>query len=119
MTWSTPRFEVSTTMVLRKSTWRPLASVSRPSSMICSRTMQRSGVGFLHVVEEDDGVGVAANGLGEPAGFVEPDVARRGADQPRDAVVLRHLRHVDPHQVFVGAADELGQGLGGLGFADA
>ena len=41
-----PRFEVSTRIVLRKSTVRPWPSVSRPSSRTCSSTSNTSGCAF-------------------------------------------------------------------------
>ena len=39
-------FEVSTRIVLRKSTVRPWPSVSRPSSSTCSRMSKTSGWAF-------------------------------------------------------------------------
>ncbi len=41
-----PMFEVMITMAWRKSTVRPWASVSRPSSRICSRMLKTSGWAF-------------------------------------------------------------------------
>ena len=41
-----PMFEVMITIVLRKSTVRPWASVSRPSSRIWSRMLKTSGCAF-------------------------------------------------------------------------
>jgi hypothetical protein len=41
-----PRFEVMTMIVFRKSTRRPLASVSCPSSRIWSRMLNTSGCAF-------------------------------------------------------------------------
>ena len=41
-----PMFDVMITMALRKSTVRPWASVSRPSSRICSRMLKTSGWAF-------------------------------------------------------------------------
>ena len=41
-----PMFEVMITIVLRKSTVRPWASVSRPSSRICRRMLKTSGWAF-------------------------------------------------------------------------
>ena len=39
-------FEVMITIVFLKSTWRPWASVSRPSSSICRRMLNTSGCAF-------------------------------------------------------------------------
>ncbi len=41
-----PTFEVMISTVLVKFTARPLPSVSRPSSMICSSTLKTSGWAF-------------------------------------------------------------------------
>ena len=77
------------------------------------------GVGLLDLVEEDDGVGPAADGLGELAALVVADVAGRRSDEAGDGVLLHVLGHVDAdHGGFV-VEEELGEGAGGLGFADA
>ena len=77
------------------------------------------GVGLLDFVEQHDGVGPAADLLGELAAFLVADVARRGADQPADVVLLHVLGHVDLDQRVVVAEHELGQGLGEQRLADA
>ena len=41
-----PRFDVMMSTVFLKSTVRPLASVSRPSSITCSSTLNTSGCAF-------------------------------------------------------------------------
>ena len=77
------------------------------------------GVRLFDLVEEDDGVGAAADGLGELTAFVEADVAGRRADEPRDGVFFHVFGHVDAdHGVFV-VEEELGEGTGSFGFADA
>src|SRR5690625_29476 len=77
------------------------------------------GVGLLHLVEQDDGVGPAAHRLGELAALLVADVARRGTDEPRDRVLLGVLAHVDAHDGALVVEEEVRQGLGQLGLADA
>jgi len=76
-------------------------------------------VRLLDLVEEDDGVGLAAHGLGELAALVVADVARRRADQTGHAVLLHVLRHVDADHRGFGIEERFGERLGELGFADA
>jgi hypothetical protein len=77
------------------------------------------GVCFFDLVEEHDSVGAAANGLGELAAFVEADVAGGRADEACYGVLLHVLGHIDTdHGLFV-VEEELGEGAGGLGLADA
>src|ERR1700731_2499665 len=93
-----PMFEVMITIAWRKSTVRPCASVRRPSSRICSRMLTTSG--WLPPL-------------------VVPDVAGRGADQPRDGVLLHVLGHVDAHHRVLVAEQELGERARQLGLAHA
>ena len=44
--WAAPMFDVMITIVLRKSTLRPCASVSLPSSSTCNRMLKTSGWAF-------------------------------------------------------------------------
>ena len=58
-------------------------------------------VRLLDLVEEDEAVGLAADGVGELAAVVVADVAGRGADEPRDVVLLHELGHVElDHGLF-------------------
>ena len=76
-------------------------------------------VGLLDLVEEDDGVRLAAHGLGELAALVVADVAGGRADEPGHGVLLHVLRHVDlDHRVLV-AEEELGERARQLGLPDA
>ena len=77
------------------------------------------GMGLLDLVEQDDRVRPAADLLGELAALLVADVARRGADQPRDVVLLHVLRHVDLDQGVGVAEHEFGQRLGQQRLADA
>ena len=76
-------------------------------------------MGLLDLVEQDHAIGPAANRFGELAPFLEADVAGRGAEQAGHGVLLLIFRHVDAdHGLFV-VEEELGQGAGQFGFADA
>src|SRR4051794_20047315 len=76
-------------------------------------------VRLLDLVEEEHAVRLAAHGLGELAALVVADVARRGADEARDGVLLHVLRHVDAHHRVLVAEQELGERAGQLRLADA
>ena len=71
------------TTVFLKSTVRPCASVSRPSSRICSRMLNTSGCAFSISSKSTTEYGLRRDLLGELARLVVADVARRGADEPR------------------------------------
>ena len=114
-----PMLEVMMMTVLRKSTVRPCASVSRPSSRTCSRVLNTSGVRLLDLVEQHHRVRLAAHRLGELAAFLVADVARRRADQAADGVPLLVLAHVDPDHVVLGVEQGGGQRLGQLRLAHA
>ena len=77
------------------------------------------GVGLLDLVEQDDGVGPAADRLGELAALVVPHVARGRADEARHRVLLHVLRHVDAHHRVLRVEEELRQRARQLGLADA
>ena len=77
------------------------------------------GVRLFDLVEEDDGVGTAAHGLGELAAFVVAHVAGRRADETRDGVLLHVLAHVDADHGLLVVEEKLGEGAGGFGFAHA
>ena len=60
------------------------------------------GVRLLDLVKEYDRIRAAAHRLGELPPFLEPDIARRRANQSRDGVLLHVLAHVDAdHGVVV------------------
>ncbi|CAN4008419.1 hypothetical protein BFDFBN_BFDFBN_17690, partial [Dysosmobacter welbionis] len=62
------------------------------------KDVQHIGMGLLNLVEEDHGVGLAADLLCQLARLVIPHVARRGAHQTGDGVLLHELRHIQPDQ---------------------
>ena len=77
------------------------------------------GMRLLDLVEQQHRVGAPAHGLGELAGLLVADVARRRADQARHGVALLELAHVEPdHRVLV-AEQRLGERPRELGLADA
>ena len=76
-------------------------------------------VRLLDLVEEDDRVALAADGLGQLPAFVEADVAGRRADEPAHVVALHELAHVDLDERVLAAEHELGERLGELRLPDA
>ena len=114
-----PRFDVRIRITFLKSTVRPWPSVRRPSSMHLQQHVEDLGVRLLDLVEQHDAVRAPAHGLGELAALLVADVAGRGADEPRDGVLLAVLRHVDAHHGVLVVEEELGERLRELGLADA
>ncbi len=60
--------------------------------------VQHIRMGLLDLVEENDGVGLAADLLGQLARLVIAHVARRGAHETGDGVLLHKLRHIQTDQ---------------------
>jgi hypothetical protein len=73
-------------------------------------------VRLLDLVEDEDGVGRAVDGVGQKAALVEADVAGRGADEARHGMRLHVLAHVEAQELD---AEDGGELLGQLGLADA
>ena len=81
--------------------------------------LEHVAVRLLDLVEEQHLVGALAHGLGElPAGLVA-DVAGRRADEARDGVRLGVLAEVEAGHRVRRVEEALGDGLRGLGLADA
>ena len=76
-------------------------------------------VRLLDLVEQHHRVGPAAHRLGELAALLVADVAGRRADEPGHGVLLHVLAHVDADHGLLVVEEELGQGPGQLGLADA
>ena len=74
---------------------------------------------LFHLVEEDHLIGPPPHRLSQHAAFLIADIARRGADKPRDRVLLHELRHVDSDHRAVVVEQEARERLGELGLADA
>ena len=64
---------------------------------------------LLDLVEEDHGVGPAADGLRQAPSLLVADVARRRADETRHGELLHVLAHVDAHQRLLVIEQELGE----------
>ena len=77
--------------------------------------VEHLGMRLLDLVEQDDRVRAAPNGLGQLAALLEADVARRRADEPRDRVLLLVLGHVQPDHGAVVVEHELGERARELG----
>ena len=65
-----------------------LAVLQRPFVEDLEEELQDVGMGLFDLVEQDDAVRPATNGLGEDAPFAVADVARRRALEARDCVGL-------------------------------
>ena len=76
-------------------------------------------MGLLDLVQEDDGVGPPADGLGQHAALFVADIARRGADQAAHGVPLHELAHVQADHGVLVVEHRLRQGLAQLGLAHA
>ena len=74
-------------------------------------------MGLLDFVEQHDGVGTAADLLGELAALFVADVSGRGTDQAADVVLLHVLAHVDLNERVLVTEHEFGQRLGEQRFA--
>ena len=98
---SAPALVVIIKITLRKSTFRPKLSVSRPSSINCSSMLNTSGCAFLDFVQQHNGIRTTANLLGQLTALFKPDIARRGTNQSADVVLLHIFAHVDLNQRFL------------------
>ena len=76
-------FDVMMTMVFLKSTVRPWPSVRRPSSRICSITLNTSWCAFSISSNRITRIRPTAHRLGQLPAFIIADVARRRTDQAR------------------------------------
>ena len=76
-------------------------------------------MGLLDLVQQDDGVGAAADLFGELAAFLVAHVARRRTDQAAHGELLHVLAHVYADQGVLGVEEVAGQFLGQLGLAHA
>ena len=81
--------------------------------------VEHVGVRLLDLVEEHDGVRLAADLLGQLAALLVADVAGRRADEARHGELLHVLRHVDADERVLAVEEVLRQPLRELGLADA
>ena len=113
------------TTVFLKSTVRPCESVRRPSSSTCSsaehlqQCVEDVVMGLFDLVEQDDGIRLPPDGLGQLPPLLVADVTGRRPDQTGYRVLLHVLRHVDADYAFLAVEQRFGQGPGQLGLADA
>ena len=114
-----PRFDVMMSTVFLKSTVRPFESVRRPSSITCKQDVEDVGMRLLDFIEQNNGVGAAANGLSQLAAFVVAYIARGRADEASHGVLLHVLAHVDADHGVLVVKEEFGERAGGFGFAHA
>ena len=77
------------------------------------------GMGLFDLVQEDDGIRAAFDRLGELSSLLVAHVAGRRADEAGHGVLLHVFGHVQPDHGFFRIEQELGQGPGQLGLADA
>ena len=71
---------------------------------------------LLDLVEQQHAMRVLVHAVGQKAALIEPDIARRRADQSRNRVFLHVFRHVEAQQLH---PERVGKLLGHLGLADA
>src|SRR3954447_15238569 len=104
------------TIEWRKSTVRPWASVSRPSSRIWRRMLNTSGCAFsisssrstLYGFRPPASVSWPPPALGARPPPVPRDAGGGRPHKPRHGVLLHVLRHVDPTHRLLVAEEELG-----------
>ncbi len=112
-------FEVMMTTVFLKSTVRPCESVRRAVVEHLQQCVEDVVMGLLDLVEQDDGIRLPPDGLGQLPPLLVADVTGRRPDQTGYRVLLHVLRHVDADYAFLAAEQRFGQGPGQLGLADA
>ena len=76
-------------------------------------------VGLFHLVQQEDAVGLAADGLGQLAALLMAHIAGGRADQAGHGVLLHVLGHVHAHQGVFVAEHRFAQGLAQFGLANA
>ncbi len=99
-----------------------LASLSIRQMTVVKHLQQRVenvGMGLFDLIEQHHGERLAAHLLGELAALLVTDVSRRSAEQARRRVLLGEFRHVHADQGVLVVEQELREGLGQLGLADA
>src|SRR5256714_6387028 len=74
---------------------------------------------LLYLVEEDDAVGAASDGLGQLPALLVADVTGRCSDHARDGVLLHVLRHVEAYHRPLVVEQKFCERACGFSFADA
>ena len=89
----------------------------RPSSRTLRSVLNTSGWAFSISSNSTHAVRLAADGFGELAALLVPNVAGRRADEPGDRVLFHVLGHVELDDRVLVAEQKLGQRLGSPGLA--
>ena len=108
-----------TSTALRKSTLRPLPSVRRPSSRICSKMLNTSGCAFSISSKSTTEYGCRRTCFGELAAFFVAHVAWRRADHARDRMLLHVFGHVQADHGALVVEQKLRQRARQFRFSDA
>ena len=74
---------------------------------------------FLHLIEQDDRIGLAPHRFGQLSALLVADVSGRGAHQAGNGVLLHVFGHVDPHHIALIIKQRLSNCFGQLCFAHA
>src|SRR3546814_12232687 len=85
------------------------------SSDLLEQEVEHVAVRLFDLVEEDDLIGAPPHRFGQRAALFIADIARRRADQPRDAVLLHKFRPVYADHLIVLVEQETRQRLGQFG----
>mmetsp|Transcript_88732 Transcript_88732/g.173544 ORF Transcript_88732/g.173544 Transcript_88732/m.173544 type:complete len:436 (-) Transcript_88732:1393-2700(-) len=92
----------------------PLRVRDAPVVQQLQQHIEDVGVRLLQLVEEDHGVGVAAERLRELAALLVADVTGGGTDEPRHSVFLHVFGHVQADHLRLAVEELRRQGLGHL-----
>ena len=76
-------------------------------------------MGLLDLIEEDHGIGLSPDSLGQLTALLVAHIAGRRTDQSGYRILLHVLRHIDTHHGIFIIKEVLGQRLGELCLADA
>jgi len=76
-------------------------------------------MGLFHLVEQDNGIRLASDRLGELAALFISHIAGRRADQAGDRIFFHVFRHIDPHEIPLVVKQAFCQRLGEFRLAHA
>ena len=95
-----------------------LAICQMPFIQHLQQHIEDIGMRLLYLIEQDDLIGPPPHRLGQAAAILIPDIAGRGADQPRDRMFFHIFRHIEADHGAVLIEQERRQCLGQFGLAD-
>mmetsp|Transcript_6937 Transcript_6937/g.11067 ORF Transcript_6937/g.11067 Transcript_6937/m.11067 type:complete len:310 (-) Transcript_6937:83-1012(-) len=99
---------------------RPALSVGQhPIVQHLQQHVEHIRMRLFDLIKEDHLIRTPPHRFGQNPALVIADIARRGANQPRDRMLLHELRHVDANHGPIVVKQKLGQGFGQLGLAHA